>query len=128
MAETENVLAFAYPELTVRCPHVSTLLARSSLAIADVFCLSVVDHDVLTKDELLYLLSEYTGGYPGAEERFVDHIKTLTNLWAELTPVNTVRLSAAAIPEAELQLIPSLPWPGKKVVFGLPASAEVLQQ
>ncbi|KAG8935894.1 hypothetical protein FRC00_010098 [Tulasnella sp. 408] len=56
-----------------------TVLAEAENVLAYIFCLSVVDHKALTKDELLYLLTECASGGDVTEL-----VGQLTNLWQTL--------------------------------------------
>ncbi|EJT98700.1 hypothetical protein DACRYDRAFT_17883 [Dacryopinax primogenitus] len=70
---------------------------------ADIFCTSVVNHDVLQDDELLYLLSEYAG-----DNAMADYLAKLVGMWnliksvtAEAKdPKNRLRIMSAPAPKA----------------------------
>ncbi|KAG8886544.1 hypothetical protein FRB98_001236 [Tulasnella sp. 332] len=102
------------------------VMAESENVFAYVFCLSVVDHKILTKDELLYLLSEYAG-----DDKVMAYIEALVGLWVKLTAVDDVprggpyRTNTKVIPKATTP--PQISSSNEKVdaVDALPVSTEV---
>lgn len=50
--------------------------------VPDIFCLSVVDHNVLANDELLFLLAEYSG-----DEEVAPYIESIVKLWDRISNV-----------------------------------------